>query len=293
VSALPNAGDPRALDWTADVWGRRIVDVARLTGGFTSTMLRLTAEDGSQAVLRLMTREPWRTHAAGLLRREAGVQALLAGTPVAAPTSLALDADGSRAGTPAHLMTLLPGSLELGRCDDDFLGRLAGLLGSIHAVDPGSDRPRTFQSWAPPAKRQLPQWSARPELWREAFALLETEPPAYDGRFLHRDFHLGNVLWDGDEPTGVVDWVETSWGPAALDVAHAATYLSMLHGVAAAERFVKLTGCEVPAYWQVLDVVGYLPDPVKVTAPWRDCGHHVPDRVAHERLEELLEQALG
>jgi aminoglycoside phosphotransferase (APT) family kinase protein len=70
--------------------------------------------------------------------------------------------------------------------------------------------------------------TAHAALWNEAFALLEHPTPIYEGTFLHPDFHLGNVLWSHGRITGVVDWVETSWGPPALDVAHAATYLAML-----------------------------------------------------------------
>ena len=52
----------------------------------------------------------------------------------------------------------------------------------------------------------------------------------------------------GDEITGVVDWVETSWGPAWLDVAHCRTNLAITHGTEVADRFAaayqRLTGRE-------------------------------------------------
>jgi aminoglycoside phosphotransferase (APT) family kinase protein len=131
--------------------------------------------------------------------------------------------------------------------------------------------------------------------------VLAEEPPGFRGTFLHRDFHLGNVLWDRGAVSGLVDWVETSWGPAALDVSHAATYLAMLHGAEAADRFVAahraVAGDPDPAearrYWRVMDVVGYLPDPAKVVQPWRDRGHDVPDVLARARLEEWLCAVLG
>ena len=226
-----------AVAWAERAWGRQVRDVVPLHGGWTSTMLRLTADDDEQAVLRVMTREPWRRHAGGLIRRESAVQRQLSGTPVPAPLSLAVDPEGAEAGDPAHLMTRLPGSLELARSDDDLLDELAGTLAAIHAHDPAGDRPRVFQSWAHEAKRVVPAWARRPHLWQQAFELLAKPQPEYHGTFLHRDFHLGNVLWEGGRVVGVVDWVETSWGPAALDVAHAATYLAMLHGEEAAQRF--------------------------------------------------------
>jgi aminoglycoside phosphotransferase (APT) family kinase protein len=285
-----------AVAWAGHAWGRAIRDAGPLSGGWTSTMLVLTADDGERVVLRLMTKEPWRTHADGLLRRESDVQRLLAPTRVPVPKTLAVDPDGAQAGIPAHLMSWLPGSVELARDGDGFLTSLARLLVDIHAVDPGSARPRDYQSWAGPAKRVVPAWSRRPEAWKEAFALLEQEPPPYRGTFLHRDFHVGNVLWDGDRVSGVVDWVETSWGPGGLDVAHCTTYLAMLHGPETGRRFAeihrRLSGepadSEEQRYWDVMDVVGYLPDPKKVVQPWRDLGRDVTDEHARERLEEHL-----
>nr|WP_227463724.1 aminoglycoside phosphotransferase family protein [Nocardioides lijunqiniae] len=286
----------RATDWAERAWGRRVVDVARLHGGWTSTMLRLTDVSGEHAVLRLMTREPWRRHAAGLLARESGVHTLLAATPVPSPRSLAVDLTGDLAGEPAHLMTHLPGTLDLGGCPDELLVNLAATLRGIHAIEPGADRPREYESWAPPEQRVVPEWAARPTVWRHAFARLDADPPAYVGRFLHRDFHLGNVLWQDGRVSGVVDWVETSWGPAGLDVAHAATNLALLHGGDAAERFTAAygaTGDDADDYWALLDAVGHLPDPTKIAGPWRDLGIQVSDDLARRRLEDRVERVLS
>ena len=290
-----------ALAWAERAWARGVRDVRPLRGGWTSTMLGLVADHGERSVLRLMTKEPWRTHAPGLLAREAAVQLMLAGTPLPAPASIAVDPDGSRAGTPAHLMSWLPGAVDLSRDDDDFLGALAGLLAEVHRVDPGPERPRDYQSWAVPAKRVVPPWAGRPGLWSEAFDVLAGDPPPFRGTFLHRDFHLGNVLWAGGEVSGLVDWVETSWGPAALDVAHASTYLAMLHGPTAAHRFAAahraFAGEQADPgperYWRVLDAVGYLPDPGKVAQPWRDQGLEISDALACARLEDWLAAVLG
>jgi Ser/Thr protein kinase RdoA (MazF antagonist) len=197
-------------------------------------------------------------------------------------------------------MSHLPGALVLDRDDDALLGALAEVLIRIHRVDPGDDAwPRAYQSWAWSGKRVVPDWTERPELWQRAFAVLEDEPPAYEPTFLHRDFHPGNVLWEGDGVSGVVDWVETSTGPAALDVAHCMTGLTLLHGVDAATRFAhhyrEASGrADAPAsYWWVMDVVGFLPGPQKVTLPWREAGRDIDDAQACLRLEVALEAALA
>lgn len=289
------------MEWAESVWRRRIVGVRPLIGGWTSTMSALTADDGERAVLRLMTKEPWRRHAAGLLAREAAVQRQLHGSGIPAPRSIALDVAGETAGAPAHLMSWLPGGLRLDSAAHDVLEVLAQTLAGIHLFEPGRNRPREYQSWAPPGKRVLSSWMRRPARWSKAFALLEQPAPAYLGTFLHRDFHLGNLLWSRGRISGVVDWVETSWGPADLDVAHAATYLAMLHGLEASTRFTdayrrRCDRCrdeEEFRYWNVMDIVGYLPDPVKVAQPWRDCGLHISDDLARRRLEQRLEYVLG
>jgi aminoglycoside phosphotransferase (APT) family kinase protein len=121
-------------------------------------------------------------------------------------------------------------------------------------------------------------------------------------RFLHRDFHPGNTLFHGESISGVVDWVETSWGPADLDVAHCCTGLALLHGSDAVERMIdryQAVGGELArdpgerAYWQLLDAVGYLPDPEKVARPWRESGRHdLTDGLARSRLEAHVDWIL-
>jgi aminoglycoside phosphotransferase (APT) family kinase protein len=287
------------LQWAAQAWERPVVSAQLLVGGWTSTMLRLEDPEGERAVLRLMTKEPWRTHAEGLIRREVAIQRRLAQSPIPAPATWAADPTGAAAGEPAHLMSWLPGRLELGRDDDALLHALAAMLTTIHRHDPGAGRPRAFQSWAPPARRVVPTWAGDPAVWVQAFALLDRPPPDHEPVFLHRDFHLGNVLWIDGAITGVVDWVETSWGPAGLDVAHCATYAALLHGADAAARFVAAyaagAGLDAPAqrYWDVMDVVGYLPDPTKVAAPWRAAGRPVSDDLARARLEDRLAAVLS
>jgi aminoglycoside phosphotransferase (APT) family kinase protein len=250
-------------------------------------MLALTTADAQRAVLRLMTNEPWRTHGAALTTREHETQLLLAGTGIPAPRSLALDADGSDTGEAAHLMTLLPGEVDLGRSSDTDLATIAEMLASIHDVRP-STPPREYQSWAWPAKYVVPSWAHEPAAWRRAFVILEQPPPAYDATFLHRDFQPRNLLWTGSVITGVVDWVETSWGPAWLDVAHCRTNLAIRHGTECAARFGDAyrtaTGREAQPYFDVMDVVGFLPPPGRTA--------FVTDPGEQARLEEHLVSVL-
>lgn len=264
----PGVDCSAALEWVEEVLGEQVGEVRRLSGGWTSTMLAITPRTHEAVVLRLMTNEPWRTHGEPLTTRESEIQRMLATTEVAAPQSVAIDATGDRCGHPAHLMTLLPGAIEPQRRDDASLSRLAELLASIHALEPTIDV-RSYQSWAWEAKFVVPVWAADAGLWEDAFALLRSEPPAYEPCFIHRDFQPRNVLWDGGEISGVVDWVETSIGPAWLDVAHCATNLAIMHGTEVADRFadayVTTTGRDPQPYFDVMDVVGFLLPPGKTS----------------------------
>lgn len=252
-----------AVAWAASVLGADVRECVRLTGGMTSTMLALTDASGSRSVLRLMTEEPWRTHGAGLTAREQAALSTLAATPVPAPTTLGLDADGVQTGVPAHLMTFLPGRATE-TVGDVEVGSMARVLATIHDVVPAEPF-RDFQSWAPPAKWVVPEWSAHPRSWQRAFDLLGEGHPAFEPTFLHRDYGHRNLLWSGREVCGVVDWVETSTGPAWLDVGHAATNLALGFDIPTAAAFLSsyaaLTGRPREDHWLVMDAVGFLPFP--------------------------------
>ncbi|MDX3098133.1 aminoglycoside phosphotransferase family protein [Streptomyces sp. ME19-03-3] len=270
--------------------GEHVESAERLRGGWTSQMRRLTVTDGSngrQLVLRSFVEPFYLRHAEGLLTREARILTLLGPTAVPAAGFHAVDATAEHCDHPSLLMSLLPGDLRL---EDTEAGARAWLLARqlvrIHGLDVGEgDRPRTYQAWTAPDRVRPPEATIRPDLWARAVDVIRRDPPAYEGRFLHRDFHPGNVLFSGHggqlRITGVVDWVETSWGPADLDVAHCATALALLHGPEAgmrfADRYTAAGGhlADSPGahlYWRLLDTLAFAPDAEKVAVPWRELG---------------------
>lgn len=252
-----------ATTWAESILGQAVAELTELSGGLTSTMLALSDVTGRESVLRLMTNEPWRTHGADLTRRERGAQQTLASTSVPAPRSLGLDADGVVTGVAAHLMSRLPGVPTLA-ANDGVTSAMAEMLALIHDVRPVEPF-RTYQSWAWEAKRVIPAWTHHADVWQRAFDLLSEQPPDYEPTFLHRDYSHRNLLWSGDRISGVVDWVETSTGPAWLDGAHAATNLALAFGPVTATSFVAAyaatTGTKPETYWMVMDAVGFLPPP--------------------------------
>lgn len=251
-----------ALAWSESVLDARITEVSELTGGLTSTMLALTDTTGRQSVLRLMTNEPWKSHGPALTQREAAALQVLEPTPVPAPLTLGL---ATHADVAAHLMSLVPGEPTAG-IDEVKVVAMAELLAVIHDVEPAEPF-RTYQSWAWEAKRISPAWTRYPAAWQRAFDVLAEEPPPYEPTFLHRDYSHRNLLWHGNQITGIVDWVETSTGPAWLDAAHAATNLALTSGPGAGRDFLNhyaaLTTRKPDRYWLVMDAVGFLPPPGK------------------------------
>lgn len=250
-----------AISWAGSVTGSTIRDWEELVGGMTSTMLALTDDDGRASVLRLMTEEPWRSHGAALTRREQAAQQALEATRIPAPVSLALDAGGTDTGVSAHLMSRLAGA-PTAHVDADRLVAMAEMLAAIHDVRPAVPF-RAYETWAWEAKWVAPAWSRQPASWQRAFEILADGAPDHTSTFLHRDFSHRNLLWTEDAISGVVDWVETSTGPAWLDAGHAATNLAVAFGRDAAtgflEAYAATTGSAPDVHWLIMDAVGFLP----------------------------------
>lgn len=118
------------MAWVESVLGVGVVHQKVLTGGMTSTMLALSDESGGRSVLRLMTREPWRTHESALTTRERAAFAALGSTPVPAPTSFGLDADGIATAAAAHLMSVVP--RHPNRCCRQHVGACDGRTARHH-----------------------------------------------------------------------------------------------------------------------------------------------------------------
>ncbi|WP_190021522.1 phosphotransferase family protein [Streptomyces hiroshimensis] len=295
--------------------GDRIRAVTALRGGWTSEMRRLDVgatrrPEGTREpyslVLRSFTKPFYVKHARGLLTREADILRLLSGAGLVPTARLqAVDAAAEHCDHPSLVMSLLPGSVRL---DEQDVERKSALLArqlvAVHGVSVAeADRPRTYEAWTGPERVRIPEGTERPELWRRAVDVIRRPAPAYRPCFLHRDFHPGNVLFTGHGPdlaiSGVVDWVETSWGPADLDVAHCSTATALLHGVQAgmqvAVHYAAAGGAlsDDPAahlYWRLLDALAFAPDAEKVAVPWRELGRSdLTPAVLTQRLEDYLQ----
>lgn len=296
--------------------GERIVGTEALHGGITAEMRRLTIGTGEggtrDLVLRTFVDPFFVEHAEDLLKTEAGVLPLLAGAGVSAPGLVAADPTAAHCEYPSLLMTHLTGRTVL---DDEGVEArvplLARQLVAIHALRP-AERPREYVALTTADTVVTPK-DADAAAWAAAIDVIREPAPPYEGRFLHRDFQPGNVLFDVPLPgpavpriTGVVDWVQTSWGPADLDVAHCSTNLALLHGPAWGLRFaeayeeaggVLAAAASERLYWWVRDALAFSEEVQSVGRPWREAGRkELTTRVVEERLDAYvtaLMDALG
>jgi aminoglycoside phosphotransferase (APT) family kinase protein len=285
--------------------GERIVRTEALHGGISAEMRRLTIgtrHGGTRAlVLRTVVDVE---HAEDWLNSEAGALSLLTGTGVPAPGLVAVDPTAAHCEYPSLLMTHLAGRTVL---DDEGLEArvplLARQLVAIHALQPAK-RPRKYVALTTADTVVTPK-GADAAAWTAAINVIRKPAPPYEGRFLHRDFHSGNVLFDvppaspaAARITGVVDWAAASWGPADLDVAHCSTNLALLHGSAWGQRFaeayeeaggVLAAAASERLYWRVRDGLAFSEEVQLVSQAWREAGRtELTTRAVEERLDAYV-----
>ncbi len=292
---------PAALAWIGAHTSSSVVDVSAADGGITRTKWTVQLADGQTLILRWSDPQVWGATGRDHVRREAAACRLLADSGVPVPRLIATDGDGGAAGGAANLMSRLPGATRLDPLSPVAVEALAQLTVRIHRQSvPASERPALFAFRV--VTPSVPDWTRRGSLWKRAIDLSTAGSPATPYGLLHRDLHLGNLLWQGDRVSGIVDWAETSWGPADLDVAHLCSDFAMLHSLEAAEAFRsayldqggRLDPDPAAArFWAVADILGFLPDPAHILA---GMAQRRPDLTADQvrrRLEELLASTLA
>jgi aminoglycoside phosphotransferase (APT) family kinase protein len=183
---------------------------------------------------------------------------------------------------------------------------LARQLVAIHAVRPAL-RPRTYVALTT-ADTVVTPAGADTAAWAAAIEVIRKPAPRHEGRFLHRDFQPGNVLFDlppehqagcaGPRTTGVVDCATASWGPADLDVAHCSTNLALLHSPTWGLRFTRAyqeAGGTLAAtadqrlYWQVREPLAFSQEVQWVPQPWRQAERtELTTRTVEQRLDAYV-----
>ena len=256
--------------------GARVTHVEALPPSATAKhRIEVTLADGTmQAIVLLryhdaerLASDPWYAPA-----NEARALRLLAGTAVPAPHLHAADLDASVCDVPALLESWLSGRPAWEPEDvDRYLVHTAEALVAIHdvKVPPGTSLP----AYAPYCDWRRIASPIHPALWERVARALDTPPPAHRETFIHRDYHPGNILWDGMRVTGIVDWATAAWGPPGIDLARMRQNLAIHLGKAVADRFVAAYGsaggdrsARAP-YWDLLDAADLLTDLATLAEP--------------------------
>lgn len=206
--------------------------------------------------------DPWYSPA-----NEATALGLLASTDVPAPRLLA---EGVVDDVPVLLITRLSGELPGHREDvDGFLSELARALATLHAVPVPDDWPlmryQPYYDVRRDGPRHPPQWTERGRLWQRLLERLDAPAPEAPTRFIHRDFHPGQTLWQAGRIAGVVDWTTACRGPSGIDVAHVRVNLALDYGAEIAERLLpayrRHSGTDPRhPYWDLLDAADLVRD---------------------------------
>ncbi|MCA1824311.1 MAG: aminoglycoside phosphotransferase family protein [Mycobacteriales bacterium] len=288
---------PESLAWVAGVIGRgsRVRRVRALGGSTTSAVHAVYVERAGRRhalVLRRYLAPEVLAAEPDLIDRESAALAALQGSGVPAPRLLDVDPTAEHADAPAVLMTLVPGRVQVQPRDrDEWLRRMAALLRVVHAVNPVvAARYRRYNPTG-----VLPAWANRP-LWQRALERARRGPDErVTPRFIHRDFHPGNVLWQRGCVTGVVDWVQACVGPPQVDIGHCRTNIAALFGIRAANVFLRACeslGYRYEPYWDVVCSLDRLPGGPSAES-WQAFGMAAPAvRVMRGRLESLVGRAL-
>jgi aminoglycoside phosphotransferase (APT) family kinase protein len=266
---------PASLRWAQDAAGARVVAALPLESSWLANHLLVMA-DGRELVLRRWARPGWEVDDPDLnAAREALVLERLADTEVPAPALVAADPEAAACDVPALLITRVPGAPFVGRPP---VGPLMAALAQIHAVDPAGIPP--YRRYHEPDRLAIPPWAADRDVWERAIALAHDTPPELPERFIHRDYHPGNTLWEGATLTGIVDWTTGSRGPGAVDLGHLRWNLVVDYGQRVADAL--LPHPEYHPYYDVVTALDVLPE-LDPTSPHAELL----------RLEDHVAQALA
>jgi aminoglycoside phosphotransferase (APT) family kinase protein len=211
-------------------------------------------------------------------RREFKTFELLKQYSAPAPEPLLLDESGDVLGSPGIVVHFVPGSLRMDHVADpmDWAWKLASTLAKIHSI-PCREEEQTFllkgnaeATWFLNAEHPPVYMQAYPggaEVWQnlhDQHPTLQPEPPV----LLHLDYWSGNILWDDNEISAVIDWEEAAYGDPAVDVGYALMNMKLMGLPEAADEFLRVyeskTGKTLKnlRFWKLAAAVRPMIDPV-------------------------------
>jgi aminoglycoside phosphotransferase (APT) family kinase protein len=226
------------------------------------------------------------------------------GVPV--PEPVALDAAGRWFGSPALVMSRLPGRADVSPADlDGWLRQLARALAAIHGTDTaGADG--SLLGDPPQGHWGIGDWE-RLELEPSALvdrcvAAIRRHRLSPDGApvLMHGDFHPGNIVWSQGTLTGVVDWAAARLGSRWFEVAYCRAGIALLFGMRGVRRLTEhylevasAAPVDLPVFDLMCGLVARQFGPTKWLPSYRHQGCTDTSRQFAARTTPFLRRALA
>lgn len=281
--------------WIEQATNQQVEDkeISPMLGGISADVYQL-----GDFVMKSYLDKEWLIEEADLVKHEAESLRYAKKSGLLVPTLIDFDEVGTVCGHPAVLMTRLAGTPVL--LPDDpaqYVKGLASALSTIHQLKAAGFQ-WTYFSYTEMADAKVPEWTKNPMLWEKAIDLANQRMPLVPTGFIHRDYHPANILWQGGQVSGIVDWINACRGPAGIDIGHCRINLALLHGVEMADAFLAAYCREVPsfkyrAYFDIISILDFMEGPLTVYPAWLDLGiEGLTDKLMEERMDILMESIM-
>ncbi|MGI1805881.1 phosphotransferase family protein [Exiguobacterium sp. TDN 0502] len=260
--------------------GQEGAEVEVLKGATSSLVLRV-----GEGILRIHTNQDWLREEPDLVAHE--VFALQAAGDLA-PDVLDYQTDVRDEIPPWLYMTRSPGEIRIDQVNEQYVERLAQMLAAIHAL-PVPEARYVYRPYT--TERHVPTWTQHPEKWRQLLAVEPIESQSI--RFIHRDFHPVNVLYELDGTCHTIDWVNACVGPIEVDLAHCRLNLALLESIEMAdlflEKYLKQTKRSYDYSWDIQAAFDFGPEAIDVYTGWEAYGRqNLSQDNVRERLEKFV-----
>lgn len=214
-------------------------------------------------------------------------------TPVPTPEPVAFDPAGAWFGVQSLVMSHLPGAVVYPPLVEALARTLAALHSTVvpEPVPAELRRPGLWTRW----EQTVPV----PDGVLDALAALPALAASQEHVLAHCDFHPGNVLVDGGEVTGVLDWSGARFAPRAFDVALMRCDLAVEPGGDAPDRFLRTyeeaAGVRLAdlGLWDALAAARAIEHGAGWVDAWTDAGVDVTAEQIHTRAWAFAEAALS
>lgn len=303
MSRDENVTSPEALQSLLGIIlpGYVFLSAHSLEGDFSNSTHLVDAEAPDGSVVHIVTRQyaVFGDYDRGeKARREFKTLQLLRSHAAPVPEPLYLDDSGMILGSPGIVTRYMPGRLIMSQpYPEEWAEILAKTLADIHVIPidvlntPFLLDANREALWFLGSNNSVPDYvSAHPKgmaLWQ---AMIEYIPKLINvtPSIVHIDYWSGNILWDKEVISAVVDWEEAAQGDPGIDVAYCRMDMIMSGMSEAADRFLKTYEMQVNkpvanlGFWELAAAVRPMLNP----AGW------ISESPAKERFAEFIDDAI-